>query len=312
MYKQAKPVATTSSKGSWLQLMNPVSFLQGGGDKIPESLAALTPDNPELAWMAAKVGAVGLIAAALAGGYRLTHYVADKKSVMDVDNPNKYTARSLDTTITSPLKAGQRKSAALVDWPDKTDVTRNALYVAVPLLAAATGVIGGYKIADNLADNSRQRMIDKGIADKTRRLNALIQARARLPKGTITDAELDEVLAKNANLTKTAKKDRYKDTDTPFMTKLISSLGLLTLAVTGVTAYGAYRKSKANNENNIKYKAVKKGLDAYTREKSSQTPLTVAPEDSRAYFDSIDQGKASNAANVELGSGALKPVSMTI
>ena len=57
------------------------------------------------------------------------------------------------------------------------------------------------------------------------------------------------------------------------------------------SAIGSYAYTSASDENNIKYKAYKKALREYAKNKSGMTPITVAPKDAPAYFASIDAAR---------------------
>ena len=71
----------------------------------------------------------------------------------------------------------------------------------------------------------------------------------------------------------------------------ISAIGLL-LAGAGVAGgIGTYAYTKANDPGNIKYNAMRKGLQEYAKSKANESPITLlAPDNS--YFEALDKGTA--------------------
>ena len=71
----------------------------------------------------------------------------------------------------------------------------------------------------------------------------------------------------------------------------------------------------AANPANIKYKAIKKGLREYAKNKAAGTPLTIVPTDADAYFKQIAGDDETQEAPVrqqpELPE-ANKPISITL
>lgn len=68
--------------------------------------------------------------------------------------------------------------------------------------------------------------------------------------------------------------------------------GFSTLAALALMTswYGAHKYFSATNENNIKFKAFKKGLNEYAKTKALATPITTLPADAQDYFKAIDEG----------------------
>lgn len=68
--------------------------------------------------------------------------------------------------------------------------------------------------------------------------------------------------------------------------------GFSTLAALALMTswYGSHKYFSATNENNIKFKAFKKGLNEYAKTKALATPITTLPADAQEYFKAIDEG----------------------
>jgi hypothetical protein len=62
---------------------------------------------------------------------------------------------------------------------------------------------------------------------------------------------------------------------------------LLLAGLTATSAVGAYKYFHASDPEQIKYKAYKKALETYAKQKTQHTPLTVLPADASDYFKSI-------------------------
>lgn len=298
MNNKVAAMAGTGSQYSWGQLFNPVSQYFGGGDRYPEFVAKMFPDNARAAWLTSKVGAVGLLAAALAGVARLVQHGAKMRELADSDDPARNVRNDLGTTFNIPLdtaeqgKKGQRKKAAevplqTVPYPGALNVFKNTVNTAIPIGAFALAAALSYKGADYLADRRRNAVLDKAIANKRNTIRNLMKVRAQQARGVVDDAavqrELDNA-ASGENYVKTAS-DAH-----PIVRNALSSLGLVVLGLGGAAALGAYRYFSMANPNNIKYNAINKGLREYARTKASGTPLTIVPTDSEQYFQQIAGG----------------------
>lgn len=131
-----------------------------------------------------------------------------------------------------------------------------------------------------------------------------------MPKGTISDSELEDTLAS------VKADDSYVKTagDLEYGKAAWSSLGLLVAALTAASGVGAYKYFSASDPDNIRYKAMKKGLREYARSKSMRTPISIIPTDAESYFSGIDadsgtQDSPRDAAEIE---SARKPISVTL
>jgi hypothetical protein len=97
----------------------------------------------------------------------------------------------------------------------------------------------------------------------------------------------------------------------------VQLFGALTSAVILASAIGSYAYTSAGDENNLKYKAYKKALKEYAKNKSGITPITVAPKDAPSYFAAIDAAGQKQAPTVRqqpsYDADALnKPISISI
>ena len=127
-YHEGAADFTTTSKndrykgGSWASTFNPLSGVMGGVDKVPAKWVNLFPDTErgkQMAHMTFKAGAVSLLAAALAGGYRAAKHYTDMDELAEADRPGKDLAGQLSTTFEGSMlpesKKKQKKTAAEAD-----------------------------------------------------------------------------------------------------------------------------------------------------------------------------------------------------
>ena len=69
-----------------------------------------------------------------------------------------------------------------------------------------------------------------------------------------------------------------------------SAAGILAAAIAMTSFIGMHQYTKAGDPDNIKYKAIKKGLNEYAKQKSNMSPINLA-EPSDAYFNLIEGKK---------------------
>ena len=109
---------------SYLNTLNPISGLFGGGDKVPEwwmkmfPSAAVDPSGPRWGHLSFKAAACGLLAAALVGGARVASHVKRMSSLVDKDNPAGKLKSQLSTTFEAPLaktSAAKATSGGTID-----------------------------------------------------------------------------------------------------------------------------------------------------------------------------------------------------
>ena len=314
MDKQAAPLAATGGPDvSYKNLFNPLSPLMGGGDKYPEFVANMFPNNPRGAWMASKAGAVALLAAAIAGGIRGVQHLNRVADMRDEDDPGQKLDSQLSTTFAVPLgkHASEDVPKQMLLMPPTLD-TRNVMNTAVPVGATLLAAALAWKGMDTLADNRRNKLLTDAIAAKSNTVRDLMQTRARIAKGNISDAEVSKALGRvddESNYVKTANtSDRY-----PNIRRGVTGLGLLVLALAGASAAGSYAYFKASDPGNIQYKALKSGLQEYARNKTGMTPITTIPQDAGSYFQFIDEGaKPKSVREMNEKEDTHRPISVTL
>lgn len=345
--KQAAVNAQTGPGGSWLQLFNPFSPITGGNDRIPQFIANAFPDNPTAAWLVSKVGASALLAATLAGSARYIQHKDRMHRLKDKNDPASKIESQLNTTFLGSLKgvedAGKEKvkdkkekdkdlsKEAAVKTANPTDTTssyrvempsvlnlfdstwKTALPVSAFLLAGSAAWNGVNKISDK----SRNKRLDKAVKDKDSIIRTLMTTRARVAKGTATEEEVsralslaDTVANKTASLNKTAGGDKDKHA---VPRAALAAAGLLAVGLAAASSIAGYRHFSATDENNVKYKALKQGLDRYARAKTQMSPITFIPEGGREYFESIDRDQAPPDVRSQPEiTPAKKPISITL
>jgi hypothetical protein len=283
----------------------------GGGDKYPEFVANMFPNNPRAAWLTSKAGAVALLAAAIAGGVRGVQHLNRVADMRDEDDPGQKLDSQLSTTFNVPLgkHAAEDIPKQMTLMPDAVSlktITNTAVPVGATLLAAALA----WKGMDTFADNRRNKLLTDAIAAKSNTMRDLMQTRARIAKGTISDADISKALGRvddESNYVKTAA-EKY-----PNVRRGWTGLGLLVLALAGASATGAYKYFSASDPGNIQYKAIKSGLQEYARNKTGMTPITTIPQDAGSYFKSIDEGaKPKSVREMNEKEDTHRPISVTL
>jgi hypothetical protein len=177
-----------------------------------------------------------------------------------------------------------------IEYTPKSLSMGNAISMAAPLGVMLLAAGAGYKLADNIAGARRNRLLDEAIKRKADATKALMKTRARIPKGLATEKDI-----KNTHDIISSDDIFLKQGSTPLTQKVVSAAGLLGIAMMSATALGSYKYFSASNPNNIKYKALKKGLSEYAKQRTNLAPISVIPTDSDAFFKEID-GPAATAA----------------
>jgi hypothetical protein len=293
------PVAASPNGSIW-NTINPFSGLTGGVDYVPQKWLDLFPNNPQLAHMTFKTGAIGLLAAGLIGGYRMA---TNTNSVEDPDDrPGADMSKQLSTTFSGGLgtedneyKKKQKKAASLNKQADPTTEVQapnnfswgNTIRTALPVGACILAASLAYKGFDKAMDASRNAQLDDAIASKEDVVKRLIQTRARVAKGLATDDEVYDAMnrAGKSGYTKAANLDKEA-----LLGESVQTAGLISAAIVLASAIGAYNYTSAADPNNIKFKAYKKALKEYAKTKSGMTPITITPTDAQDYFAGIDEG----------------------
>lgn len=315
--------ATTGPEGSYLNLLNPISQFFGNKiDRYPKFMLSLFGGDTKTAWLASKLGASGLLAAAATALARGVRHANQMSALSEVDNPAKNIRTDISTTFKGKLmptppkeksksrkerrkekkeqKAAENieKSAAegIVESADPFDIPENTLRIGLPVGATILASALSYKLVDKLADTARNKALTKTIDNKRNAVRQLLMTRARVGRGTATPEEVEAAVDKanaSENYIKTAGLDKralwgWFD---KFFKGSLNSAGLLAAGLLGASAIGSYKYFSMNDPNNIKYKAMKKGLKEYATQKSMITPITNVPEDAQEYFAAIDKGE---------------------
>jgi len=302
---------------SYWSTINPLSFLTGGVDKVPEWwMNKFTDKNvigglsgKQIGHLAFKAGAVGLLTAAAVGGIRLAlgadNLIHGKGSVVD-DTAKGKLSTTFDPAIYELDQYGNRKKKKVVKTASKslstgnyTDLRAyNQLGFAVPIAATALAAFLAYTASDEAVSSARRYVTEQRLSDRKEDLNALMIERARLAKGNLA-----QLPTYKDPYTKTAADDEEGGEAPGFWGSLFSifkkglnptgnngaAWGALKYAALLATGAGAYMFFSRNNEENMKYKAYKSALNEYVKNKTNQTPLTVAPSNSEELFESIDK-----------------------
>ena len=332
MDKKARTTVSWDPKdpsASYWSTVNPLSFLTGGVDKVPEwwmnrfdeDKKYFGLNGKQLGHLAFKAGAVGLLTAGLVGGARLAmdadSLLQGKGSVVDESARGK-----LSTTFNPEMyeidEYGNRKRKKKQPQPEvktasKTDSagktlsvgrftdmsTYNQLGFAVPAAATMLAAFLAYTASDEIASSARRAVTEQKIADRTEDLNNLMIQRARLAKDNLKDLpEYAKPYTKNAS-----NDDKDSDDDEGWFSRLknlfkvtlspagnnAATWGALKYAALLATGAGSYMFFSKNNENNMKYKAYRNALNEYVKGKTNITPINVMPNNADEMFSTIDE-----------------------
>lgn len=315
-------MADKSSKqtASYWNLINPLSPVMGGGDKYPEFVANMFPGNPKAAWMVSKTGALALLAGATLATIRGVQHLSRVSRIgNDDDDPANKLKSQIATTYEVPL--GKRASAMplapppqqIINLPKATSL-ENIAYVAIPTSAMLLAGTAAWHLMDNFADARRNKKLKDSIDAKTARFKDLVQLRARIAKGSVTPAEMARVLGtKNEEDEAYVKQARDESMTQSAMRKGLVGFGALLLAMGVMSAGAGYKYFSESNPDNIKYKAMQKGLAEYARAKALMSPITIIPTDADDYFKKIDEGaKPKSIREQPEPVPAVKPISITL
>lgn len=337
---------------SYLNTLNPFSGFFGGGDKVPQWAYSIVPNDPGMSHLIFKSGACALLAAGLFGGARAIKHLNTVADMADKDNPAGKLKSQISTTFDMDLQdkqKNQKKEAADKSTPaayyhgtgesgsgyyQTTVSPSNILGLALPIGATLLAASLAYKGVDSFAAKRRNRILDDAIAGKSQAVKKLMQTRARIAKGTISDAEIqdatkainnEDIYIKNAAMNKEALLKGFLDWINGFRTNetpqgqlaqsALQGYGLLAAAILATSAVGAYAYASKNDQNNIRFKALQKGLKEYTKAKAGLQPVTIVPGSAKEYFSAIDGDAKAPTVRQEptVDPDALnKPISVTL
>lgn len=294
-----------SRQGSWFNTFNPLSQVFQQTDRIPawwvNNMFPHTKGGQRAAHLTFKAGADALMAAGLIALWRGMSHVNRMSELAKSDNPAKGMKSQLSTTFAGSLDPEKQTKEASVDAPNTLGQpaifsAANTLSTALPIGAVLLATSLAYKATDDYLDSKRNRALDAAIGSKENILKRLIKTRSRLAKGNASDAEVRRALGGMTNedlYVKQAALDKQADglfsgaKDT--MRGTVGGFAALSCLVLGAAAVGSYYYFNKADENNIRYRAMKKGLKEYSRVKSGFTPVAIIPTKSRKFFADIDE-----------------------
>lgn len=301
MNKQAEnPAAAwgSSQKGSWVNTANPFSQMFGATDRIPAKWVSMFPNTEggqRAAHLTFKAGFDAFLAAGAIALYRALQHADRMAGLAKSDSPAKGMQSQLSTTFAGSLEAApQKKKAATNELAQPTVISAgNAMSAALPLGAVILATSLAYRATDNYLDKRRNDALDQAISSKENMLKKLIKTRARLAKGNAPERETQRALGgiDNESLyVKHARMDKKSLLEglTDFFRGSASGYAALNSLVLAAAAIGSYAYFSKADENNVRYRAMKHGLQEYARVKSGFSPVAIIPTKSRKFFSEID------------------------
>lgn len=291
----------SSPLGSYWNTANPLSQTFQLTDRIPEGWVKMFPNTEggrRAAHITFKSGFDAALGAGLIALYRYLSHVNRMSELAKSDNPAHGMKSQLSTTFAGSLNPEKQKKKAAVTELEQPNIFSNAnvLSSAIPVGAVLLATSLAYKATDDYLDKKRNKALDDAIRSKENILKRLIKTRSRLAKGNATDREVstalgsmnnDDIYVKQANMEKHA--NWLTEAISDVSRGGINALGLLGCLVLGASAVGSYYYFNKGDENNIRYRAMKKGLKEYSRVKSGFTPVAIIPTKSRKFFAEIDE-----------------------
>lgn len=286
-----------SNQGSWWNTFNPFSQIFGMTDRLPSWWVNMFPNSTggqRAAHISFKVGADAALAAGLVALWRGIGHINRMSEIAKSDNPAKGMKSQLSTTFAGPLDPSQKKKAAqeayTLQKPDAVSA-ENVMAASLPIGAVLLAASAAYRTADWYFDNQRNKSLDKTISQKSDVLKQLIKTRSRVAKGNASDSEVRRALGRVADddlYVKQAALQKHAVDLGDIFRGGVGSFAALSCLLLGASAVGSYYYFKKANENNVRYRAMKKGLKEYARTKSGFTPVAIIPDKARQFFASID------------------------
>lgn len=299
MIKRAEgPAAAwgSSHQGSWVNTANPFSQMFSATDRLPEKWVNMFPNTEggrRAAHITFKVGFDALLAAGAVALYRGIQHATRMADIAKSDSPAKGMQSQLSTTFAGSLDAKkQKKSAAVTELEQPTIGSMgNAMSAALPLGAVILATSLAYRATDNYLDKKRNQALDEAIASKENMLKRLIKTRARLAKGNAPDSETQKALGAVANESLYVKHAGLEKQGGfwDIVRGTVGGYAALNSLVLAAAAVGSYAYFSKADENNVRYRAMKHGLQEYARVKSGFTPVAIIPTKSQKFFSEIDE-----------------------
>jgi len=298
MNKRAESPAAawgSSSKGSWVNTANPFSQLFGATDRLPSKWVGMFPNTEggrRAAHITFKAGFDALLAAGAIALYRGLQHADRMAGLAQEDSPAKGMKSQLSTTFAGSLDAEKQKKEAAVNELDQPAWASagNAMSAAIPLGAVILATSLAYRATDSYLDKRRNKSLDEAIASKENMLKRLIKTRAKLAKGNVTERETQRAIGDidNQNLYVKHASQEKKAGIMDIVRGSVSGYAALNSLVLAAAAIGSYAYFSKADENNVRYRAMKQGLQEYARVKSGFTPVSIIPTKSRKFFSEID------------------------
>ena len=319
MNKVASILADPSSRGSWARLFTPWSALtEGDPDRYPAFMKGVTSSEWG-DWMLSKIGAQLLLGFAVAGGVRGARKFLRGLGENDKEDPTYHMHQQMSGVLEPDValdKEASEKSGSGVVYDSNAASWGPTKELALPLLALATGAFAGWTFAGDEINDARLTDVKEMVADKHSKLWQLVQARAKLARGNLTEDEYKKLSAspaaagsiiKMGGLSKRAESDDLKAlrqqptnrrSNTEAAGQVISTgVGMLLLAVAALSTIGSYTYFSASSDANRNYKSIKKGITNYARQRALKRPVTVNYQGLDAFANNIE-GKKPQPAEV--------------
>lgn len=292
-----------SRQGSWFNTFNPLSQVFQKTDRLPSwwvnNMFPNTSAGRRAAHITFKAGADALLAAGLIAVWRGLSHVNRMSELAKSDNPAKGMESQLSTTFAGSLDPEKQKKEAAANGDPNTlpqpavFSAGNALSAAIPIGAILLATSMAYKATDNYLDSERNQALGTAIKNKENILKRLIKTRSRLAKGNASDSEVRRALNSMNNDDLYVKQASWFsdlfDSGRSAVRGSVGGFSALSCLVLGAAAIGSYYYFSKADENNTRYRAMKKGLKEYSRVKSGFTPVAIIPTKSRKFFAEIDE-----------------------
>lgn len=214
--------------------------------------------------------------------------------------------KSVNTVVNEPvipksilkeLTSG-KDSDEVLGVPKKSALdTRELLSWTAPVAAGTLGYALGSKLFDKKYDTDTNVRLKEQNALLSNLHKKIIAARALNARGKLSDDVFQSLVSEAEPLLAKAAKARGTTTDDTLM----AASGLLMSTALALSAYGAHKYFSARNPNNMKYKAINKGMKEYALNNSLMRPIE------QQLTDDPETGKLI----AELVRGSKTPISET-
>ena len=326
-----------------LNLINPLSSLyKSSPDYVPNWwLQAFRPSDTDaegrknasrVAHVLAKVLAGGAVFGGAAWLLRAFMHSLDIDNVEDIKTSAR-ASRKLDTiksrpvapVITGAPQTSSKSTQPLQEEKNKQKLpslqkTQSLSYDiakgALPPLAALAAVLMSFKLADKTFDLSLNSKLNKELAKARAESQNLAMQRVLQNRGVspISPKSSQAAIAQNQQLPVNSGTQKLaslqKTAESNFLPQgLQASIGLLLAAMMAIGGVAGFNWQHANSANLAKYKAYKKGLQTYNKQRLLNEPNESAPLDPELldYLDS-NLGQAKKQTPVAPAESSLKEI----